>query len=161
MLQGVWNNIAKVEKDIRKLNLNFSNIFNLQQVSNDTGREVWRCCLTANGDYTVEAMRDLVDIEHVAATDPEITWCKEIPFKVLCFVWRVVQGKIPTAQALLSRGVNIQSITCGICGRTENVDHILISCPFAAKIISWIRIWTGVMFVTHQISQYKSSKHNI
>ncbi|KAL4581747.1 hypothetical protein LXL04_006275 [Taraxacum kok-saghyz] len=52
-------------------------------------REAWRCLLTSDGADTVEAMRDLVDKNSEADSTPVITWCKEIPIKVLGFVWRV------------------------------------------------------------------------
>lgn len=46
-------------------------------------------------------------------------WNKEVPIKVMCFVWRVFQNKIPTKDNLAKRGVlDIGLIWCvRECGR--------------------------------------------
>lgn len=90
--------------------------------------------MNTDGIYSVEALRLIVDQNPAAESNPVVLWCKEIPIKVLGFVWKAEKWKIPTAEALSVRGVPIGSIVCGLCGEVENVDHILISCPFASKV---------------------------
>ncbi|CAI9262139.1 unnamed protein product [Lactuca saligna] len=44
---------------------------------------------------------------------PSIIWCKEVPIKVIGFMWRPVQGRIPMAMALSHRGIVLHS-WCGV-----------------------------------------------
>lgn len=83
--------------------------------------------MNTDGIYSVEALRLIVDQNPAAESNPVVLWCKEIPIKVLGFVWKAIQDKIPSAKALSSHGMSVLSTTCGRCGDLEDVDHILIS----------------------------------
>ncbi|KAI3749677.1 hypothetical protein L2E82_20293 [Cichorium intybus] len=145
-LAGVWNNIFKAKKDILKVNLNFYDIFTMEADPNVANMETWRCSLTTNGSYTVEALRRRIDQNPCLDGNSKATWCREIPIKVLGFVWRAVLGRIPSADALSSRGVPVLSVSCGMCGEVETADHILISCRLASRVREWIYRWCGISF---------------
>nr|KAJ0204439.1 hypothetical protein LSAT_V11C500287950 [Lactuca sativa] len=111
-----------------------------------TGQDKWMCLLTPDGRYTVEALRRRIDLNsHQSIILPQISWCKIIPIKVLCFTWRAGQGRIPSATALQHRGMNIDSTHCSSCiGGVECVDHILIGCLYASYIREKIFEWCGI-----------------
>ncbi|CAH1441010.1 unnamed protein product [Lactuca virosa] len=70
---------------------------------------------------------------------------KEVPLKVLCFIWRAKWGRVPSAQALISRGFSNISPNCGYCNHTDEIsDHIFIHCDFASAVREWIMRWCGV-----------------
>nr|KAJ0192840.1 hypothetical protein LSAT_V11C800454510 [Lactuca sativa] len=75
----------------------------------------------------VESLREKIDQNPFAKSILVVMWRKEIPIKVLGFVWKAIQDKIPSAKALSSHGMSVLSTTCGRCGDLEDVDHILIS----------------------------------
>ncbi|KAL4578688.1 hypothetical protein LXL04_014817 [Taraxacum kok-saghyz] len=53
----------------------------------------------------------------------------------LQFIWRVDLGRIPMTDALKKQGVNIDSLMYSACiGGDEEVNHLLISCPYAHAI---------------------------
>ncbi|KAM0032887.1 putative reverse transcriptase zinc-binding domain-containing protein [Helianthus debilis subsp. tardiflorus] len=64
------------------------------------------------------------------------------------FVWRAMEGKIPTAAALGNRGLNILDASCKICGAAEETaEHVLIRCNFAKRIWDKIANWIGIPLV--------------
>ncbi|CAH1422323.1 unnamed protein product [Lactuca virosa] len=80
------------------------------------GDDKWLCKLNNNGEYTVCALRRKIDMYAGPQPPlPTITWSKEVPLKVNCFVWRALQNKIPASEALRFRGVDIASTVCGAC----------------------------------------------
>ncbi|KAJ0836665.1 putative reverse transcriptase zinc-binding domain-containing protein [Helianthus annuus] len=95
--------------------------------------------------YTVRNLRRELDfIERIAETKV-LTWLNWTPLKVNCFLWRAVQNRIPTREALMIRNITLPTILCPLCNnRTETTDHILISCEFAnyvwLQIFSWIKV---------------------
>ncbi|CAH1423694.1 unnamed protein product [Lactuca virosa] len=75
----------------------------------------WRCPLTTTGDYQVNALRKKLD-NCIQVNIGRFEWVKEVPIKVNTFIWRAKQGRIPTTEALATRGVNVNSTTCCHCG---------------------------------------------
>lgn len=72
-------------------------------------------------------------------------WEKATPFKILSFMWREKQGKIPSGMALSKRGVPISSKRCNICNLDEETsDHILIMCSMAEIVIDSILTWCEI-----------------
>lgn len=53
------------------------------------GHDKWTCLLPPEGSFTVEAIKRRLDkVALHSSSLPLISWCKVIPIKVLCFVWR-------------------------------------------------------------------------
>ncbi|CAI9275675.1 unnamed protein product [Lactuca saligna] len=68
-----------------------------------------------------------------------------VPIKVNFFVWRALQGRIPSAIALSHKGFKLDSTLCGSCiGGSECVNHIIVGFPFdilvREKLFRWCRI---------------------
>ncbi|CAH1443483.1 unnamed protein product [Lactuca virosa] len=110
------------------------------------GDDHYRCKLTGDGTYTVRSVRKVIDKPPITTTGTmTIQWYKVVPIKVLCFIWRAAQGRIPAIVALEMRGIKVNSLLCSACiGQQESVDHVLIDCPFASRIRSNIMSWCGV-----------------
>ena len=93
----------------------------------------------------MESLRKKIDLTSHHTSQPSIIWCKLAPIKVVAFIWRASLGRIPTSSALMSRGINIPSSLCGSCvGADEQVDHLLVNCPFATYVREMIFIWCGI-----------------
>ncbi|XP_021980285.1 uncharacterized protein LOC110876420 [Helianthus annuus] len=68
--------------------------------------------------------------------------------KSAAFVWRAIENKIPSVVALRDRGINLQDVTCKICGaRDESAEHILLSCNLAARLWEAVKNWTKTQSV--------------
>ncbi|CAH1443304.1 unnamed protein product [Lactuca virosa] len=110
-----------------------------------SGVDQLHCHLMADGTYTVECLRNMIDHNPLPLSCPLVRWCKEAPIKVICFIWRAAQGHIPSAMSLAHRGVSLSETMCGSCvGVDESVYHMLVSCHFAQHIRNIIFKWCGV-----------------
>ncbi|CAH1427158.1 unnamed protein product [Lactuca virosa] len=131
-LPGVWNNIAGIRKDLVKKNIPVEQVLTKKQ---DPIRDYWHCSLTSDGSFIVKALRKLWDFSPPIANG-KFTWLKEIPIKVMCFIWRARLGKIPSATALSSRGVVLETNLCSHCGTMEeSADHALVGCEYARLVL--------------------------
>ncbi|MFS7932374.1 putative reverse transcriptase zinc-binding domain-containing protein [Helianthus anomalus] len=62
--------------------------------------------------------------------------------KVNHFVWRAIEGRIPTASALAGRNVTFGDGRCPMCGiNDEDADHLLVACSFAKSVWWNICVW--------------------
>lgn len=108
-----------------------------------TNGVTWRCGLTPDGSFTVNAFRKRWDY-HPLYND-NFHWLKEIPMKVSCFIWREKLGKIPAALELSKRGVNLDILTCRMYDETkECVNHVIVKCSYATMIMEGIMRWCKV-----------------
>nr|KAJ0199323.1 hypothetical protein LSAT_V11C600335610 [Lactuca sativa] len=62
------------------------------------------------GTPDVFLLNKLIHLKKLSGVGNQFEWCKVIPFKVLCFIWRARMGKIPLAVAL-NVGLVSKSIT--------------------------------------------------
>ncbi|CAH1454025.1 unnamed protein product [Lactuca virosa] len=110
------------------------------------GADHWRCKLTGDDMYTISSLRQIIDKHPVNILGTSIIqWSKVVPIKVLSFIWRVVQGRIPAVVALETRGIQVNSLLCSSCiGQPESANHVLIDCPFACMISNNIMRWCVV-----------------
>lgn len=83
---------------------------------------------------------------------PTVHWMKSIwqhyiPPKISVHMWRIVMNRLPTAQHLSKRGMNISSVCLGcIYGETETRDHLFWSCTNARNLWNWISAATSINF---------------
>ncbi|CAH1444977.1 unnamed protein product [Lactuca virosa] len=140
-LPGVWNNIAGIGNDLKKKNIQVQTVLDKRIVNNGV---IWRCGLTPDGSFTVNALRSRWDYR-TPLTNKNFHWIKEIPLKVSCFIWRAQWGRIPTAKELVKRGVNMENLTCQMCNvKEETADHILVDCAYAKKVMEGVMRWCKV-----------------
>ncbi|KAL4571000.1 hypothetical protein LXL04_017750 [Taraxacum kok-saghyz] len=78
-----------------------------------------------------------------------VKWTHDVPIKVMCFIWRANQGRIPTMTELEKRGIPIEDRICGYCSQVEeDCSHILWHCSFVATVWHWIFKWCDVHIPT-------------
>ncbi|KAL4576458.1 hypothetical protein LXL04_012552 [Taraxacum kok-saghyz] len=129
---------------------------------------VWKCTLAEDGRFHVNEIRRRIDQLSTPTPPPPhtpaspIVWLMEIPIKVNCFVWRDNVGRVPSAVALIRRGIPVDSTICKGC-RTEEDDskHILFDCPFARTVWRWIMTWCSIQFPCFQSQLLKKRRHTL
>ncbi|KAL9813246.1 putative ribonuclease H domain, reverse transcriptase zinc-binding domain-containing protein [Arabidopsis thaliana] len=105
---------------------------------------VWK--FNRSGDFSVKSAywlnsQDIVsDVMQDAMALPSTNdlkcqvWDLQTDAKIKIFLWKVLCGAMPVAQALNKRGMSVDS-TCQICGsEEESLMHILFACPFARQV---------------------------
>nr|KAJ0200013.1 hypothetical protein LSAT_V11C600315130 [Lactuca sativa] len=110
-------------------------------------RDEWICDISSDKVFHVDVLRSKIDGRDTATPTGEclINWIHEVPLKVNCFMWRASMDRIPTATALLKRGVLIGTSICSYCeSEDEDVNHVILRCPMAAKVWEWVFIWCGL-----------------
>lgn len=96
-------------------------------------------------NFAVSLFRRRIELAGHFVYDGPFEWIKVIPYKILCFLWRAKQGRIPSAVALHNRGITIPSVICGSCNRDEETsEHLLISCSLAKTVMDEILKWCEI-----------------
>jgi len=68
----------------------------------------------------------------------KIIWSQYIPLSKTMELWKVFRGRLPTDQHILHKGLHICSI-CTFCEKQEeSIQHLLLECPNALHIWSWV-----------------------
>ena len=77
-------------------------------------------------------------------------WLKQVPLKVLVFVWWLLCNRLPTKDNLLRRRVlQHDDTSCvGGCGLMEFADHLALYCEFFGNLWCCLFQWLGVSFIT-------------
>ena len=79
-------------------------------------------------------------------------WHKDVPLKVVLFVWRLLRDRLPTKDNLHRRNVldfDAQMCVDG-CGLTESSTHLFLHCSLFGSIWNHIFHWLGVVSVFPQ-----------
>ncbi|KAJ0567858.1 putative RNA-directed DNA polymerase [Helianthus annuus] len=121
----------------------------LQQINVDNKEDIWVWRHNGDEEFNVKAVRYSLGRYLDINTDPNaFYWNSWVTKKCSMFVWRAIVEKIPSAEALRNRGMNIQDITCKICGESEeNAVHILLRCNFAKRVWREVSNWTKTPMV--------------
>ncbi|KAJ0550121.1 putative RNA-directed DNA polymerase [Helianthus annuus] len=116
----------------------------LSQQAISDGDDKWRWKDEMDKGYTVRRIRqELSKFLDMNSTANGHEWNRIAPPKVNMFVWRALEGKIPTSLALMNRGVPVQNVFCAFCGNMEeSADHLLVRCIVADSV--WQQIFTWV-----------------
>lgn len=105
----------------------------------------WESEFTSEGRFRVCLLRERIELSNHMVNDGPFDWGKATPFKILSFIWRAKQGRIPLAVALCQRGITIPSTMCGAYNQGEETsDHILILCPMAKMVMDLILNWCEI-----------------
>ncbi|KAJ0450914.1 putative RNA-directed DNA polymerase [Helianthus annuus] len=96
---------------------------------------------TAKGFSVKDVRKEIAGSIDVNMAPGVFEWSKIATAKVNLFVWRAAEGRIPTKIALASRGIQVGSTVCKVCGAApETADHIFIQCLFAKEV--WLLLWS-------------------
>lgn len=80
-------------------------------------------------------------------------WDLKTAPKVKLFLWKALQGALPTGQQLLSRHLEIDEKCCR-CGEPETILHLLFTCSFAQNVWQLAPLKTD--FPSHLLEDVKS-----
>ncbi|KAJ0557186.1 putative reverse transcriptase zinc-binding domain-containing protein [Helianthus annuus] len=114
-------------------------------VSLRDSKDDWKWLPDRSGMFSVRSVRKLLVAAEVDVNRSVIDWCSWVPIKCNVFVWRVGLNRIPTADALLRRGIHVGEGVCPLCkSGDESVEHLFTSCVVA--IILWQKVsrWCGL-----------------
>ncbi|XP_071709020.1 uncharacterized protein [Rutidosis leptorrhynchoides] len=105
--------------------------------------DTWTCSLSSNGNFSVSAIRKLLDTDNMGAWPTH--WCKVVPPKVNFFLWRLRLDRLPDMCNLLDRGIDTSSLLCYSCRiQVEDINHVFFSCDVAEQVWSFIARWLDV-----------------
>ncbi|KAI3821231.1 hypothetical protein L1987_08792 [Smallanthus sonchifolius] len=116
------------------------------------GPDKWVWEGNPSGNFTTESCRRWLEDNTMKESKVEVLWLGWVPLTVRCFMWRLLQHRLPMASALKNRGVSIVTDRCPLCLlEVETEDHTFIRCPVAKNI--WCRIskWMRID-VTRQVA---------
>nr|KAJ0215457.1 hypothetical protein LSAT_V11C300123840 [Lactuca sativa] len=134
-----WKSAPRTPELVSEINLLASRIRDFQIAQ---GNDKWVCTLSSDGIFHVDRLRIQIDRWNLPTLETPLKWIHEIPLKVTCFMWRANLEKIPTACALLKRGIQLTSPICSYCENAEeDAYHVLFRCPMAAKVWEWVLSW--------------------
>ncbi|MFS7903741.1 putative reverse transcriptase zinc-binding domain-containing protein [Helianthus anomalus] len=87
-------------------------------------------------DFSVKIVRHELEKSLANTSQNNIfNWNRIAVPKINHFVWRAMEGWIPTATALARRSVNVGNERCPLCGiAEEDADHLLVACSFARSV---------------------------
>ncbi len=74
-------------------------------------------------------------------------WRTKAPRRACFFEWTAAWNRILTCDNLSKRGYTLTSWCCMCCSSGETVDHLLIHCPMASALWSWVFQTFGVQWV--------------
>jgi len=76
-------------------------------------------------------------------------WHKDVPLKMILFVWRLFRDRLPTKDNLFRRHViNFDAQLCiGGCGELETSSHLLLHCNLFGSVWNHILRWLGLSLV--------------
>ncbi|KAL4589627.1 hypothetical protein LXL04_002535 [Taraxacum kok-saghyz] len=110
------------------------------------GSDKWRSTNTEDGQFHIKDLQYILDSStQIESGDTMIQWTQDIPIKVVCMVWRANLGRLPTASALITRGIPIESPICSLCSNEEeDALHTLWRCSSAQTTWYWIFQWCDI-----------------
>ncbi|XP_071687637.1 uncharacterized protein [Rutidosis leptorrhynchoides] len=116
----------------------------ISSISLTEAPDSWKWNLDPSGSFSTKMLSHILDnlklaTSHSSTPTPRN---KFLPQKICIFIWRVINGRIPTRSELDKRNIDLDSILCPICeAQIESIDHILFLCPKTTQIWSSILQW--------------------
>ncbi|PWA87559.1 reverse transcriptase domain, Reverse transcriptase zinc-binding domain protein [Artemisia annua] len=158
----LWEWRAEPSSDVE-----VSDLFNLMEDIYDYvwkgGLDKWRWKASGSNRFTVSSARRLLSSYSRPVIDMQMKWKCWTPLKCKIMVWRAILNRLPTKVELYKRGVNLQSVVCGLCDTdTETSTHIFTGCFFAAEIWShvdsWCRLTPSIVFDVNDLMKITKSQ---
>ncbi|PWA40208.1 hypothetical protein CTI12_AA564980 [Artemisia annua] len=105
----------------------------------------WRWSLNPSGEFSVSALRAIIDSKLLGQTGTKLCWNNLVPSKINILAWRIRNYRLPTRANLDKRGIDLHSILCPLCEeKIEDEDHLFALCTFSRNIWDLIRKWWGL-----------------
>jgi hypothetical protein len=114
--------------------------------------------------FTTSYLYKFITSRGVSCRMAKRVWKCRIHLKIKVFLWQFFQYRIQTAQQLKSRMWK-ESEFCLVCGKLENLDHMLFKCPlgvFLWPFVSEALGWQGYLRDTNDpISNWLPDKFQV
>ncbi|MFS7976886.1 putative reverse transcriptase zinc-binding domain-containing protein [Helianthus anomalus] len=105
----------------------------------------WRWLGDPNGSFAVKSVKRVLVEASPVSVSYVLEWNKWVPGKCNLFVWRAEMGRIPTADALSRRGLQVGDGLCPLCkSEAESIDHLFTSCFVATVIWQKVSHWCNI-----------------
>ncbi|PWA99000.1 RNA-directed DNA polymerase, eukaryota, Reverse transcriptase zinc-binding domain protein [Artemisia annua] len=92
-------------------------------------KDGWSWALSNDGLITVNRLSSIIDSAYLSDCSPGKThdWISLVPRKINIFIWRLVLDRLPLLSNLDSRGIDVPSVLCPLCGdHPETREHLSI-----------------------------------
>lgn len=144
-----WKRMPSSELEIQEVK-GLMDILMQEKTPKRPDQWMWRSIGGVKYEFSVKMVREnIAEVGEMPDQGSCFKWNSMATPKVNCFVWRAMNRRIPTADALARRGVHIGDSTCPRCGiGAETVDHIFASCAAARSIWGQICIWLKLQVPT-------------
>ncbi|XP_022024630.1 uncharacterized protein LOC110924964 [Helianthus annuus] len=133
-------------------------------VSLSSREDGWKWLGDPKGLFAVNSVKKAMAAASSISVEYVLDWNKWVPSKCNLFVWKAEMGRIPTADALSKRGMQVGDGLCPLCkSEAESVDHLFTSCVVAIvlwqKVSLWCRIPPIFAFSFHDLLEVYKSSH--
>ncbi|XP_022040060.1 uncharacterized protein LOC110942593 [Helianthus annuus] len=140
--EWLWKHDPVMEDEIIELD---ALIAEVAAVSLRDRKDDWKWLPDRSGLFSVRSVKKLFEVAEVDNNRYVIERCKWVPIKCNVFVWRVELNRIPTADALRKRGIQVGNGVCPLCKTDdESVEHIFTSCIVAVILWQKVSWWCGM-----------------
>ncbi|XP_035846003.1 uncharacterized protein LOC110941011 isoform X1 [Helianthus annuus] len=113
-----------------------------------SGKDNWKWTSDPDGCFSVKNVKRLLKKDYAANRRFVVEWCSRLPSKVNIHGWRLEMNKVPTAEALMYRNIEVNDPSYPLCSpEIETADHLFIACFIASTV------WNGVSTTWCKIPQ--------
>jgi len=129
----------------------------LHNVNLQVDRSLWT--LESSNAFSVRSAYKYLTLQPplMSSVDVLSLWHKDVPLKVVLFVWCLFQDRLPTKDNLLCHGVIDQASRLCVsgCGSLESSHHLFLHCNFFGSVWHCIHRWLGLSVATpFQVSDH-------
>ncbi|KAJ0954872.1 putative reverse transcriptase zinc-binding domain-containing protein [Helianthus annuus] len=108
-------------------------------------KDTWRWELEDSGGFTVSSLKKLLQSRRYSAAAGNFVWNNWLPKKVGFVAWRAAIQRLPTADALRRRNINLADPMCRLCRDClESIDHIFTACHFSQTVWQVVATWCHI-----------------
>nr|GEY03364.1 RNA-directed DNA polymerase, eukaryota, reverse transcriptase zinc-binding domain protein [Tanacetum cinerariifolium] len=108
----------------------------------------WFWALEGSGEFTITAVRKMIDDFMLPDVSFKTRWIKAVPIKVNVHAWKVKLDGLPTRLNISRKGIDIESILCSMCGKAvESTSRIFFTCQMSKEILRKIFRWWDIDYM--------------